>query len=302
MTEMLKKEFSRKTFLQGRRRAGRRLLDGRRRRRRARPPRPPRIRTRRPARRPALIDSWLAIHADNTVTAQARQGRARPGHAHRPADDRGRGARRRRSRQIKSTSIIDTNVTPNQGATVGSSGIAERRPAGARRGGGRAERAARPRGDEARRPGGEPDRDERRRRRRRPHRHLRRAARRQALQRRRMPAARRASAPGAPRQRSRSPSTRSSASTGMPRVDIPEKVSGTFTYVHNIRVPGMLHGRVVRPRGQGAYGDGTAPKVLSVDESSIKHITARRSCASGTSSASSLRPSTRRSRPPRSSR
>ena len=35
----------------------------------------------------------------------------------------------------------------------------------------------------------------------------------------------------------------------------------------------MLHGRVVRPRGQGAYGDGTAPQVLSVDESSIKHIT-----------------------------
>jgi len=34
----------------------------------------------------------------------------------------------------------------------------------------------------------------------------------------------------------------------------------------------MLHGRVVRPRGQGGYGDGTAPKVLSVDESSIKHI------------------------------
>ena len=34
----------------------------------------------------------------------------------------------------------------------------------------------------------------------------------------------------------------------------------------------MLHGRVVRPRGQGAYGDGTSPKILSVDESSIKHI------------------------------
>ena len=34
----------------------------------------------------------------------------------------------------------------------------------------------------------------------------------------------------------------------------------------------MLHGRVVRPRGQGAYGDGTSPKALSVDQSSIKHI------------------------------
>ena len=33
---------------------------------------------------------------------------------------------------------------------------------------------------------------------------------------------------------------------------------------------GMLHGRVVRPRGQGAYGAGA--KVLSVDESSIRDI------------------------------
>ena len=60
--------------------------------------------------------------------------------------------------------------------------------------------------------------------------------------------------------------------TGIHRIDIPAKVNGKFTYVHNIRVPGMLHGRVVRPRGQGAYGDGTAPQILSVDESSIKHI------------------------------
>ena len=60
--------------------------------------------------------------------------------------------------------------------------------------------------------------------------------------------------------------------TSPPRIDIPDKVTGKMTYVHNIRVPGMLHGRIVRPRGQGAYGDGTSPKVLSVDESSIKHI------------------------------
>jgi nicotinate dehydrogenase subunit B len=58
----------------------------------------------------------------------------------------------------------------------------------------------------------------------------------------------------------------------VPRVDIPAKVAGTYVFVHNIRVPGMLHGRLVRPRGQGAYGDGTAPAILSVDESSIAHI------------------------------
>jgi nicotinate dehydrogenase subunit B len=65
-------------------------------------------------------------------------------------------------------------------------------------------------------------------------------------------------------------------SHGIPRVDIPAKVNGSFTYSHNVRVPGMLHGRVVRPRGQGAYGAGTAPKVLSVDEGSIKKIAGAR--------------------------
>jgi CO/xanthine dehydrogenase Mo-binding subunit len=58
----------------------------------------------------------------------------------------------------------------------------------------------------------------------------------------------------------------------IPRVDIPAKVDGVFVYVHNVRVPGMMHGRVVRNRGQGAYGDGTAPKVISIDESSIKNV------------------------------
>ena len=58
-----------------------------------------------------------------------------------------------------------------------------------------------------------------------------------------------------------------------PRVDIPAKVTGQATRTSRTSAsPGMLHGRVVRPRGQGAYGDGTSPKVLSVDESSIAHI------------------------------
>jgi CO/xanthine dehydrogenase Mo-binding subunit len=56
------------------------------------------------------------------------------------------------------------------------------------------------------------------------------------------------------------------------RIDIPDKVTGKYTYVHNIKLPGMLHARLVRPRGQGAYGDGTNVPILSVDESSIKHI------------------------------
>ncbi|HZO98561.1 MAG TPA: molybdopterin cofactor-binding domain-containing protein [Gaiellaceae bacterium] len=58
--------------------------------------------------------------------------------------------------------------------------------------------------------------------------------------------------------------------TSPPRIDIPDKVTGRFVYAHNIRVPGMLHGRIIRPRGQGAYG--TAATLLSVDASSIRNI------------------------------
>jgi nicotinate dehydrogenase subunit B len=58
----------------------------------------------------------------------------------------------------------------------------------------------------------------------------------------------------------------------VPRIEIPAKVTGRYTYVHNIRVPGMLHARWIRPRGQGPWlTDGFATP-LSVDVSSIAHI------------------------------
>jgi CO/xanthine dehydrogenase Mo-binding subunit len=78
--------------------------------------------------------------------------------------------------------------------------------------------------------------------------------------------------PGAPGTKPVSQYKLVGVAPGPGRVDIPDKVTGKYTYVQNIRVPGMLHGRIVRPRGQGAYGDGTNPKILSVDESSIAHI------------------------------
>ncbi len=55
------------------------------------------------------------------------------------------------------------------------------------------------------------------------------------------------------------------------RIDIPDKVTGKYTYVHQVRVPGMLHGRMVRPRGQGAYPYNSDVPV-SVDPTSIAHI------------------------------
>jgi len=49
------------------------------------------------------------------------------------------------------------------------------------------------------------------------------------------------------------------------RVDIPDKVTGKFTYVQDFRVPGMLYGRTVHPLAMKA-------KLLSVDESSLRGI------------------------------
>ena len=57
--------------------------------------------------------------------------------------------------------------------------------------------------------------------------------------------------------------------TRVPRIDIPGSSPAT-TYIQNVRVPGMLHGRVVRPRGQAALGQGAT--VLSIDRSSVSHI------------------------------
>ncbi len=51
----------------------------------------------------------------------------------------------------------------------------------------------------------------------------------------------------------------------IPRFDIPGKMTGQFTYMQDFRVPGMLHGRVVRPAAIGAT-------LLSVDESSVKDV------------------------------
>lgn len=58
--------------------------------------------------------------------------------------------------------------------------------------------------------------------------------------------------------------------TRAPRLDIPDKIVGRYVFIQNVKVPGMLHGRLIRPRGQAAYG--ADPAVLSIDERSIKHI------------------------------
>ena len=53
--------------------------------------------------------------------------------------------------------------------------------------------------------------------------------------------------------------------TPVPRVDMRDMVMGRFEFVHNVKVPGLLHGRVVRPPEVGAT-------VGSVDDSSIREL------------------------------
>jgi nicotinate dehydrogenase subunit B len=58
--------------------------------------------------------------------------------------------------------------------------------------------------------------------------------------------------------------------TNVPRLDLPAKAAGTYEHMQHVRLPGMLHGRIVRPRGQRAYGAGAKP--LAIDASSIADI------------------------------
>ena len=53
--------------------------------------------------------------------------------------------------------------------------------------------------------------------------------------------------------------------TSVPRLDLPQKLTGEFVYAQEVRVPGMLHGRVVRPPVVNS-------RPVSVDETSVSSI------------------------------
>lgn len=59
----------------------------------------------------------------------------------------------------------------------------------------------------------------------------------------------------------------------VPRVDIPAKATGELTFVHDLRLPGMLHGRVVRPpyagHDRGAF---IGNSLIRVDEDSVAEV------------------------------
>jgi len=51
----------------------------------------------------------------------------------------------------------------------------------------------------------------------------------------------------------------------LPRLDIPAKVTGEFTYMQDFKLPGMLHGRVIRPAAMRA-------ELLSYDDTAARKI------------------------------
>ena len=73
------------------------------------------------------------------------------------------------------------------------------------------------------------------------------------------------------RARTKKPSEYTVVGKSVPRVDLPAKATGAFTFVHDVRRPGMVHARVIRPPAAGveaAIGEALA----SVDMGSVRHI------------------------------
>ncbi len=68
-----------------------------------------------------------------------------------------------------------------------------------------------------------------------------------------------------PNAKRKHPSEWTVLGTPVPRVEFPAMVTGQFEYVHNVRVPGMAHGAVVRPPAVGAT-------VTGVDEASVQGL------------------------------
>lgn len=66
------------------------------------------------------------------------------------------------------------------------------------------------------------------------------------------------------------PSTYTIVGQSIPRVDIPPKLTAKPSYIQDLRLEGMVHGRVVRPRLRTPTGVGAT--VQSVDESSVSNI------------------------------
>jgi CO/xanthine dehydrogenase Mo-binding subunit len=63
----------------------------------------------------------------------------------------------------------------------------------------------------------------------------------------------------------RTPNARRQIGVTLPRVDIPGKLKGYVAYLQDLRLPAMMHGRVVRPPSPAA-------RLLSVDKAAVAHL------------------------------
>jgi nicotinate dehydrogenase subunit B len=73
------------------------------------------------------------------------------------------------------------------------------------------------------------------------------------------------------RARTKKPSEYTVVGKSVPRGDIPAKATGSFTFVHDVRRPGMLHARVVRPPCIGSEM-AIGSSLVAVDMTSVRHI------------------------------
>jgi nicotinate dehydrogenase subunit B len=73
------------------------------------------------------------------------------------------------------------------------------------------------------------------------------------------------------RARTKKPSEYTVVGKSVPRTDIPAKATGSFTFVHDVRRPGMLHARVIRPPATGAE-TAIGSALVAVDMTSVRHI------------------------------
>ena len=63
----------------------------------------------------------------------------------------------------------------------------------------------------------------------------------------------------------KSPDEHKIVGQSVPRVDIPAKVTGRFVYMHDFKLPGMLHARMIRPPGLGG-------SLRSIDDTAAKKV------------------------------
>jgi nicotinate dehydrogenase subunit B len=73
------------------------------------------------------------------------------------------------------------------------------------------------------------------------------------------------------RARTKKPSEYTVVGKSLPRTDIPAKATGSFTFVHDVRRPGMLHARVIRPPMSGSE-TAIGASLVAVDMMSVRHI------------------------------